>query len=210
MILDPQTLTHQDAYKLLLGSVVPRPIAFVSSMGADGSLNLAPFSFFTVVASNPMSVVFSVMRRGPEATVKDTLANVEETGEFVVNIVNEALVPMMNASSADFPRGVSEFEAVGLTPLPSEVVRAPRVAESPINMECKLLRTVEVGDGPGGGTLVIGQVVRFHVRDELYDRGRIDPDKLQAVGRMAGTTYARTTDRFELARPVYVPEPSRP
>lgn len=205
MILDPQTLTHPEAYKLLVGAVVPRPIAFVSSMDATGALNLAPFSFFNVAASDPMAVVFSVMRRGPEAQKKDTLANIEETGEFVVNIVNEALLPRMNLTSADFPRGVSEFAEAGLTPVPSEVVRPPRVLESPVNMECKLIQTVEVGHGPGGGTLIIGQVVRFHVWDELYDQGRIDPSKLAAVGRMAGATYARTTDRFDLARPVYEP-----
>ncbi len=205
MIIDPQTLTHQDRYKLLNGSVVPRPIAFVSSMDAQGELNLAPFSFFNVVGSSPMSVVFSVMRRGPEALKKDTLRNIEETGEYVVNIVNEPLVERMNVTSADFPHGVNEFEEAGLTPLPSEVVRPARVAESPINMECKLIQTVEVGNGPGGGTLIIGEVLRFHVWDELYDKGRIDPEKLQAVGRMAGATYARTTDRFDLARPVYQP-----
>ncbi|MNK67795.1 Flavin reductase like domain protein [compost metagenome] len=205
MIIDPQTLTHQDRYKLLNGSVVPRPIAFVSSMNAEGELNLAPFSFFNVVGSSPMSVVFSVMRRGPEALKKDTLRNIEETGEYVVNIVNEALVARMNVTSADFPHGVNEFAEAGLTPIPSEVVRPPRVAESPINMECKLIQTVEVGSGPGGGTLIIGEVLRFHIWDELYEGGRIDPDKLQAVGRMAGASYTRTTDRFDLVRPVYQP-----
>lgn len=205
MILDPQSLSHQDAYKLLVGSVVPRPIAFVSTRSAEGALNLAPFSFFNVVAACPMSVVFSVMRRGPEALKKDTLLNIEETGEYVVNIVPEPLVARMNATSADFPRGVSEFAEAGLTPAPSEVVKPPRVAESPVNMECRLLQTVEVGAGPGGGTLVIGEVVRFHVRDDLVDQGRIDPERLQAVGRMAGSTYARTTERFDLPRPVYQP-----
>ena len=203
MILDPVALSHQDVYKLLVGAVVPRPIAFVSSMDRSGALNLAPFSFFNVVAADPMALAFSVMRRGPEALKKDTLRNVEETGEFVVNLVDEALVPRMNMTSADFPHGVSEFAEAGLTPAASEVVRPPRVLESPINMECKLLRTVEVGAGPGGGTLIIGQVVRVHVRDALYDQGRIDPEQLRAVGRMAGATYARTTDRFDLARPVY-------
>lgn len=205
MIIDPQTLTHQDRYKLLNGSVVPRPIAFVSSMNAKGELNLAPFSFFNVVGSSPMSVVFSVMRRGPEALKKDTLVNIEETGEYVVNIVNEAIVERMNVTSADFPHGVNEFAEAGLTPTPSEVVRPPRVAESPINMECKLIQTVEVGSGPGGGTLVIGEVLRFHVWDDLYEAGRIDPDKLGAVGRMAGASYTRTKDRFDLIRPVYQP-----
>lgn len=205
MIIDPQTLTHQDRYKLLNGSVVPRPIAFVSSMNAKGELNLAPFSFFNVVGSSPMSVVFSVMRRGPEALKKDTLVNIEETGEYVVNIVNEALVERMNVTSADFPHGVNEFAEAGLTPMPSELVRPPRVAESPINMECKLIQTVEVGNGPGGGTLIIGEVLRFHVWDDLYEGGRIDPDKLAAVGRMAGASYTRTKDRFDLVRPVYQP-----
>ena len=205
MIIDPQILTHQDRYKLLNGSVVPRPIAFVSSMSAEGELNLAPFSFFNVVGSSPMSVVFSVMRRGPEALSKDTLVNIEATGEYVVNIVNEALVARMNVTSADFPHGVNEFAEAGLTPAPSEVVRPPRVAESPINMECKLIQTVEVGSGPGGGTLIIGEVLRFHIWDELYEEGRIDPDKLQAVGRMAGASYTRTSDRFDLVRPVYQP-----
>lgn len=205
MIIDPQTLSHQDRYKLLNGSVVPRPIAFVSSMNGKGELNLAPFSFFNVVGSSPMSVVFSVMRRGPEALKKDTLVNIEETGEYVVNIVNEAIVERMNVTSADFPHGVNEFAEAGLTPTPSEVVRPPRVAESPINMECKLIQTVEVGSGPGGGTLVIGEVLRFHVWDDLYEGGRIDPDKLGAVGRMAGASYTRTKDRFDLVRPVYQP-----
>jgi len=205
VIIDPQTLTHQDRYKLLNGSVVPRPIAFVSSMNAKGELNLAPFSFFNVVGSSPMSVVFSVMRRGPEALKKDTLVNIEETGEYVVNIVNEALVERMNVTSADFPHGVNEFAEAGLTPMPSELVRPPRVAESPINMECKLIQTVEVGNGPGGGTLIIGEVLRFHVWDDLYEGGRIDPDKLAAVGRMAGASYTRTKDRFDLVRPVYQP-----
>lgn len=205
MIIDPQTLSHQDRYKLLNGSVVPRPIAFVSTMSAQGELNLAPFSFFNVVGSNPMSVVFSVMRRGPEAQKKDTLVNIEETGEYVVNVVTEALAERMNQTSADFPHGIDEFAEAGLTPTASVIVKPPRVAESPINMECKLIQTVEVGSGPGGATLIIGEVVRFHVWDDLYHEGRIDPDKLAAVGRMAGASYTRTRDRFDLVRPVYQP-----
>lgn len=201
MILDPATLKHQEAYKLLVGAVVPRPIALVSTVSADGARNLAPFSFFNVVCSDPMAISFSVMRRGDTAQKKDTLLNIEETREFVVHTVTEGIVERVNLTSADFARGVDEFERAGLTPVPSEVVRPARVAESPVAMECRLLQLVELGNQPGGGTLVLGQVVRVHVADEVYDRGRIDPVKLQAVGRMAGAAYVRTRDTFDLERP---------
>jgi flavin reductase (DIM6/NTAB) family NADH-FMN oxidoreductase RutF len=201
VIFDPAAMPHQDAYKLIIGSVVPRPIAFVSTRSKDGVDNLAPFSFFTVVASNPLTIAFSPMRRGPQALKKDTLANIEETGEFVVNVVDESFVGPMNQCSADFGPEESEFAACALTAAPSELVAAPRVAESPINMECKLHQIVEVGEGPGSGALVIATVVRMHVRDDLYDNGRIRPDGWSPVGRMAGATYVRCHDTFELARP---------
>ncbi len=206
MIIDPSTLNHQDAYKLLNGSVIPRPIAFVSTMSQAGERNLAPFSFFNVVCSDPMTLSISVMRRGNTAEKKDTLRNIEETGEFVVNVVTEEIAERMNRTSADFPPGVDEFLEGPFTPVPSEVVRPPRVAESPINMECRLLQTVDLGDRPGSGTLVLGQVVRFHVWDELYDQGRIRHDLFHAVGRLAGASYARTRDTFDLVRPVLAPQ----
>lgn len=199
MIIDPATLGHQDRYKLLNGAVVPRPIAFVSTLSAQGERNLAPFSFFNVVAADPMVLSFSVMRRGDTSQKKDTLLNIEETGEFVVNVVTEEIAERMNRTSADFPRGVDEFAAGPFTPAASERVKPPRVAESPINMECRLLQLVDLGDRPGSGTLVLGEVVRVHVRDDLYDRGRIRP--FHAVGRLAGASYARTRDTFDLARP---------
>lgn len=205
MILDPATLGHQDAYKLLNGAVIPRPIAFVSTVSASGHRNLAPFSFFNVVAADPMTVSISIMRRGATALKKDTLLNIEETGEFVVNVVTEELAERMNRTSADFPRGMDEFEVGPFTPVPSELVRAPRVKESPINMECRLLQLVDLGDRPGSGTLVLGQVVRFHVWDALYDQGRIRHDRFHAVGRLAGASYARTRDTFDLVRPTLDP-----
>lgn len=201
MIIDPATLDHRAAYKLLNGSVVPRPIAFVSTCSPEGHRNLSPFSFFNVVCADPMALSFSVMRRGETAEKKDTLLNIEETGEFVVNVVTEEIAAAANQTSAEFARGVDEFAIAGFTPLPADVVRPCRVAESPIHMECRLLQLVDLGNRPGSGTLVIGRVVRFHVWDEIYDQGRIDPAKFHAVGRLAGSSYARTRDTFELVRP---------
>lgn len=200
MIFDTEHMDHAEAYKLIIGSVLPRPIAFVSTRSAAGVDNLAPFSFFTVVCANPLTICFSPMRRGPGAEKKDTLVNVEQTGEFVVNVVDEAFVAAMNACSADYGPEVSEFAACSLTAAPSEVVAPKRVAESPIAMECKLHQVVEVSDRPGGGSLVIGTVVRMHVRDDLYANGKI-LTTWHPIGRMAGATYVRTQDTFELPRP---------
>lgn len=203
--LNPAEQTPQDTYKLLVGSVVPRPIAFVSSMDAHGVRNLAPFSFFTVASANPPIVCFCPMVRGAGnsnlLSSKDTLRNIIATREFVLNIVSEEFASQMNACSAELPPEVDEFEVSGLTPLASEVVRPPRVAESHVQMECRLEQVVHVSTEPLGGSLVLGQVLRFHIRESLLDNFRIDPDKLRAIGRMAGSTYARTTDRFELVRP---------
>lgn len=201
MTFDIPSMAHGDAYKLIIGSVLPRPIAFVSSLSPTGVANLAPFSFFTVVASSPLTIAFSPMRRGPEGLKKDTLINIEANREFVVNVVDESFVGPMNACSADFAPDESEFVTCGLTPVPSEVVAPPRVAESPISLECKLNQVVEVGDGPGGGALVIATVVRMHVRDDLYENGRILTERWQPIGRMAGATYVRCGDTFELPRP---------
>jgi flavin reductase (DIM6/NTAB) family NADH-FMN oxidoreductase RutF len=200
--LDPQEQSPQNIYKLLVGAVVPRPIAFVSSVSADGVRNLAPFSFFTVISANPPVICFSPMVRASDGARKDTLHNIEATREFVVNIVSEDFARQMNLCSAEFPPEVDEFAVSGLTPVASDLVRPPRVAESRVNMECRLLQVVHVSPKPLGGSLVIGEVVRFHLADEIVSDFRIDPDALRAIGRMAGSTYARTTDRFELPRPV--------
>jgi flavin reductase (DIM6/NTAB) family NADH-FMN oxidoreductase RutF len=195
----------QDIYKLLVGSVVPRPIAFVSSMDADGIRNLAPFSFFTVASANPPIVCFCPMMRGVAnsglQSTKDTLRNIIATREFVVNIVSEEFAGKMNACSAELPPEIDEFLVSGLTPVASDVVRPPRVAESHVQMECRLQQVIHVSTDPLGGSLVLGEVLRFHVTASLLDNFRIDPDKLQAIGRMAGSTYARTRDRFDMERP---------
>ncbi len=201
MIIDPREAGHQNIYKLLIGAVVPRPIAFVSTLSRDGIRNLAPFSFFTAVSANPPVICFCPLRRPGPDPYKDTLRNILATKEFVVNIVSEEFVDKMNACSADFPPEVDEFEASGLTPIPSDLVKPPRVAESHVQMECKLYLTIEFGELPGSGNLVLGEVVRFHVDDQYFDDFKIDPDKLRPIGRMAGATYTRTTDRFEMVRP---------
>lgn len=205
MIVDPAEHDPRNIYKLLIGSVVPRPIAFVSTVNAEGRRNLAPFSFFNAVCPNPPVVCFSpVYRPGADGrhAAKDTLRNIEQTGEFVVNIVSEDFAEAMNATSADFPPEVDEFEISGLTPAPSLIVRPPRVAEARVQMECKLLQLVRVSERPLGACLVLGQVVRFHIDDAIVEDFRIDPDKLRAIGRMGGSTYTRTGDRFQMERPL--------
>jgi flavin reductase (DIM6/NTAB) family NADH-FMN oxidoreductase RutF len=200
MKIDPKTVSATVSYRLLVGSVVPRPIAFVSTRSTSGVNNLAPFSFFNAVCGDPPVVLFCPVWRDP---MKDTLANVRETREFVVNIVNEDIVEQMNACSAEVPANVDEFAMSGLTPIASDLVSAPRVAESPVSMECKLLQIVEISAHPMGGNIVIGEVVCFHVDDRVIDAGsgKIDAEKLRAVGRMSGYDYARTRDRFSLVRP---------
>lgn len=200
--IDPAEHTYNDLYKLMIGVIVPRPIAFVSTVDANGVRNLAPFSFFTGCGTNPPVVCFCAsVRQGPRPQ-KDTLSNVEATGEFVVNIVSEDLAARMNMTSAEAPPEVDEFTLSGLTPLASELVRPPRVAESKVHMECRLRQIVRVSDKPGGGNLVLGDVLRFHAREDvLLDGLKIDPDTLNAIGRMGGPAYVRTHDRFEMQRP---------
>jgi flavin reductase (DIM6/NTAB) family NADH-FMN oxidoreductase RutF len=200
-VLDPAQIAANDIYRLMIGMIVPRPIAFVSSVDAAGVRNLAPFSYFTACSSHPPVVCFCTSVRSGPRPYKDTLENVRTTGEFVVNIVSEEFVEQMNACSADVPPDVDEFELSGLTPLASDLVKPPRVAESKVQMECRLHQIVLVSDQPGGGILVLGEVLRFHVLESLLDGYKIDPDKLNAIGRMGGPTYVRTHDRFDMARP---------
>ncbi|MHB8629661.1 MAG: flavin reductase family protein [Aggregatilineales bacterium] len=202
MEINPEALSHQQVYKLLVGAIVPRAIAWVSSLNPEGACNLAPFSFFTAVCPRPPTLVFAPMIRGTDGAEKDTLRNIRDTGEFVVNVVTEMTVVAANISSTEFPAEVDEFVAAHVTPAPSIVVKPPRVLESPVNFECRLRQIVPISDEPGGGSLIIGTIVYIHVRDDLL-RGdyRIDPDALRAVGRMAGADYSRITDRFALERP---------
>jgi flavin reductase (DIM6/NTAB) family NADH-FMN oxidoreductase RutF len=200
MTIDPGSIDPRDMHKLLIGSVVPRPIAFVSSLSADGTPNLAPFSFFNVVCSDPPIIAFTTSYRSGQK--KDTLHNVRDTREFVVNIVSDDFADAMNTTSGDYAPDVDEFVVAGLTPLPSELVRPFRVKESRVHMECRLHQIIVVSDRPQGGCLILGEVLRMHVADEILDGFRVDPDKLKAIARMGGNTYARTSDRFDLLRPI--------
>ena len=199
--LDPAGIAANDIYKLMIGMIVPRPIAFVSTVDAAGVRNLAPFSYFTACGSNPPVVCFSTSVRSGPRPYKDTLENVEATAEFVVNIVSEEFAAQRNLCSAEVAPEVDEFELSGLTPIASDLVKPPRVAESKAQMECRLHQIVPVSDRPGGGILVLGEVLRFHVLESLLDGYKIDPDKLNAIGRMGGPTYVRTHDRFDIQRP---------
>lgn len=204
MIINPQELNTTDRYKLIIGSVVPRPIAWVSTMDADGRLNLAPFSYFTAVATDPMTLLFCPGWSSARNRMKDTLLNIRQVPEFVINIVDEATKEAMNLSATEFEAGISEFEWAGVTPAFSQAVRVPRVAESPIAFECTLQQIVVVKEGPGGGAAVFGEVQQIHVRDDVIANGRILPEKLQPIGRLAGTTYAHINDLFHMKR---VPPP---
>jgi flavin reductase (DIM6/NTAB) family NADH-FMN oxidoreductase RutF len=201
LAFDPAGHSPGDIYKLMIGAIVPRPIALVSSVDEANVRNLAPFSYFTACSSNPPVVVFCPILRPLPPMAKDTLRNILATREFVVNIVSEEFVERMNATAATVGPEVDEFALSGLTTIASDLIKPARVAESHVQMECRLLQIVQVSDKPGGGTLVLGEVMRFHVDQDLIENFRIDPEKLRAVGRMAGTTYVRTTDRFELERP---------
>ena len=201
MIIDPKTFERFNA--VLTGVIVPRPIAFVSTMSPDGEVNLAPYSFFNAVSYS--NVVFSSSRHVGHKS-KDTLRNIEETGEFVVNIVVDSIAEAMNATAAEYPEGEDEFEIAGLTHAPSQIVKPPRVAESPVNIECKLDQIVQIESGAHEHGLVIGTILLMHVHDDVIDGHRIDQAKLMATGRMAGNMYCRTNDRFEMVRPVYDPE----
>ena len=195
MIIDPAQQTSKENYKLLIGSVLPRPIAWVSSVSAGGELNLAPFSFFTVASRNPPMLIFSI-GEGVEArtgTVKDTLTNIRERGEFAVNIVSAPLANKMAKTGEHVAHDVDEFRYAGLTPAPSDVVSVPRLKEAPISMECELVQVIPLGDDH----LVIGKVLRFHVQDELYDKGRINTEKLAPIGRLAGN-YSPVESMFSL------------
>jgi flavin reductase (DIM6/NTAB) family NADH-FMN oxidoreductase RutF len=197
---DLAELSALDAYSLMIRTIAPRPIAWVSTISRNGVVNLAPFSFFNGVGSCPPALAFSVSNH-VDGSLKDTTRNIDETGEFVVNVVPFSLAAPMHQTSADYPSDTSELEMVGLTPLASVRVAPPRVAESPVHFECQLIETVRVGQGPLAANLIIGHILMIHVQQRLLDeRGRVDPDKLDLIGRMGGASYAMTRDRFDLAR----------
>lgn len=196
MEFDLGALSPLDRYKLLTGLVVPRPIAFVSSLSADGQRNAAPFSFFNMFGASPAVVVLGINMRG--ASHKDSFANIVATGEFVIGVVDSKLAPIANAASADVDPEVDEFDLEGLTPLPSVKVAPPRIAQAPASLECRLMQTVSLG---GERALIVGEVIYVHVRDELLSGVKVDQGLLDAVGRMGGPEYCTTYDRFRLERP---------
>lgn len=204
MELQIDKLERQEKYKLLIGCVIPRPIAWITSLGADGLLNAAPFSYFNVASIEPMMVSIAIMRK-PGGQPKDTARNIAATNEFVVNMVDIHNVDAVNQTSADYPPDVSEVEALDLSTAPSALVRVPRLQASRIHFECRLHQIVELGT-PTTSDLVIGEVVHVHVADELYERGRIDARGFAPVSRLAGSTYATLGDLFDRTRPVYEPK----
>ena len=203
MKIDPANLDWLQTHDLLIGAIVPRPIALISTIGVDGIFNVAPFSFFAGVASKPMIVGFSTSWKR-DGQRKDTLINIEFSRDFVVNVVDEALAEAMNKASDYYPSHVDEFKEAGLTPVKADIVKSPMVGESPINMECRFLQVLEFGDFPRISTFVLGKVVRVHIKDELYVNNEIQMSGLKAIARMGGELYCRTRDIFEMKRPDFL------
>lgn len=202
MIIDPFKLPPRDSYQLLISSVVPRPIAWVSTLAEDGSYNLAPFSYFMAVTNTPPTVAIAVNRR--RGSKKDTLTNAEWSKELVLNLVVEELAEQMNATSAEVPPEIDEFELAGLTPVPAQMVRPPRVAETPVNIECRVSQIIYLGEEASQSGLIIAHPVLWHVRDDLLTpQNTLDPQKLHAIGRFSHNWYTRTHELFEMVRPGY-------
>jgi flavin reductase (DIM6/NTAB) family NADH-FMN oxidoreductase RutF len=209
MNVSPSNLSHSELYGLLLNSVAPRPIAWVSTLSASGQPNLAPFSFFNCVCVEPPLLAFAPGQRTPKPSSsdqargedKDTLRNIRETKEFVVNVVMYELAEAMNLTSGEYDAAVNEFELAGLETAPSEIVKVPRVASSPVSFECKLSQILDFSPSPQSSSLVIGQVVSIHVNDAHMKEGKLDRDSLDLIGRMGGIQYTRTAQRFDMVRP---------
>jgi flavin reductase (DIM6/NTAB) family NADH-FMN oxidoreductase RutF len=202
--IDPSTLTIPELHAHLVGAVGPRPVAFASTLDAEGRPNLSPFSFFNVFGANPPLMIFSPARRGRDNTTKDTYHNVKAVPEVVINVVTYAMVHQASLASTEYPAGVNEFEKAGFTMEPSAKVKPFRVKESPVQFECVVKQVIETGTGGGAGNLVICEVVMIHIADEVLDaRGRIDQRKIDLVGRMGGHFYVRAHGDalFELAQP---------
>jgi flavin reductase (DIM6/NTAB) family NADH-FMN oxidoreductase RutF len=207
----PSQLGHREFYNILINAVVPRPIAWVSSLSASGRSNLAPFSFFNAVCAKPPLLAFAPGLRAPKksgATAtqpggepKDTLRNIRETKEFVISVVTHELAEAMNLTSGEYDATIDEFEAAKVASAPSRLVRPPRVAESPVSFECKLYQILDFNPDPEGGSLVIGEIVSVHVDERNLKEGRLDRNSLDLIGRMGGMQYTRTTERFEMVRP---------
>ena len=203
MIYDPAEHPFSETHKLMIGSIVPRPIALVSTTSNNGINNLAPFSYFNGVCSKPPTIMFAPARRGWDGKEKDTLINIRNTKEFSINIVSEDIGEKMVKCSTDYKKEVDEYSKSGLSPIPSKKIKPPIVSESKISLECILNQIVQIGkDDAGSGFIVIGTIVLFHIDDKVYDNGRIVLDKLQPLGRVAGNGYVRSTNTFDIIRTI--------
>ncbi|ALM21295.1 flavin reductase [Nonlabens sp. MIC269] len=204
LTVDPKEISTAQLHGLMLGAVQPRPIAFASTVDVDGNVNLSPYSFFNVFSANPPIMIFSSARRVRNNTVKHTLLNAQATQEVVINIVNYDIVQQMSLSSTEYDAGVDEFVKSGLTAVKSDLVQPPRVEESPAAFECKVKEIVELGQEGGAGNLIICEVVKVHIKDEvLTDDQKIDPFKIDTVARMGGNWYCRSKDAmFEVPKPL--------
>jgi flavin reductase (DIM6/NTAB) family NADH-FMN oxidoreductase RutF len=207
MNFSPSDLPHKELYNLILNAVGPRPIAWVSSLSASGQPNLAPFSFFNCVCVSPPLLAFAVGLRPPKQAnstggePKDTLRNIRETKEFVISIVTYDLAEAMNRTSGEYDASINEFDLAQIASAPSQVVKAPRVAASPVNFECRLYQILDFSPAPTGSSLVIGEIVSIHVDEAHMIDGKLDRDSLDLIGRMGGIQYTRTKQRFEMVRP---------
>jgi flavin reductase (DIM6/NTAB) family NADH-FMN oxidoreductase RutF len=197
---DPLKSEFAQNYKFLIGGILPRPIAVVSTRNLDGSNNIAPFSFFTAVSAKPMIIAFCPLIRSSTGQKKDTVINIEREKEFVINFCTEPFVEKINLTSTELPYGQDEFTFAGLHTLPSEKIKAMRLKESPLHFECVLRDILNYGDDPGAGRLITGEVIKIHVDEKVLVEGKIDTDQFQAVGRGAGNDWFKTHDRFQLER----------
>lgn len=205
MDINPVILSNLEIYKILTGSILPRPIAWVSTIDATGRRNLAPFSFFTVASVNPPVLCFSPLIND-ECVEKDTLVNIRQTGEFVVNVVNYDLAGRMNQTSAPYPNDISEFVKAGVTTKPSTVVKAPGVQESLVRFECTLQQIISFGSEPLAGNLILGNICYIHLHPDIYKNGKVDFEALDPVGRLTGNYYSTIRDHFEIVRPKLLPD----
>lgn len=204
MVINPKDIPVPQLHGYLLGSVAPRPIAFASTISKQGMVNLSPFSFFNVFSAHPPIMIFSPARRGRDNTEKDTYQNALEHPEVVINTVPYRLVEQMSLASTEYPKGVNEFVKSGLTPVVSDLVKPPRVKESPVAFECKILEVRALGNKGGAGNLVICEVLCLHLDESILTKGKIDPHKIDLVGRMGGNGYIRASGNhlFEIAKPL--------
>ena len=203
MIYDPEKLTLQQTHKLMIGSIIPRPIALVATTSNEKINNIAPFSYFNGVCSNPPTIMFAPARRGWDGKEKDTLVNIRDTKEFTINIVSESFAQQMVECSTDYDSSIDEFDISGLNIAKSKKILPPRLKEAKISFECKLNQIVEIGNGEAGsGFVVIGSIVLFHINDEIITNEKIDIQKLNPIGRLAGDWYTKPTNNFKISRKI--------